>query len=65
MEPVNLLESKIYLIDTVIIFLFWIFSKLDFPHRSKSVKEVSEKLEILILISLRSSKSAFWIFLQK
>ena len=56
MEPVNLSESKIYLIDAVKIFLFWILSKLDFPYRSKSVKAVSEKLEILILISLKSSK---------
>ena len=62
MEPVNLSESKIYLIDAVKIFLFWILSKLDFPYRSKSVKVVSEKLEILI-ISLRSSKRVFWIFL--
>ena len=62
MEPVNLSESKIYLIDAVKIFLFWILSKLDFPYRSKSVKVVSEKLEILI-ISLRSCKRVFWIFL--
>ena len=55
MEPVNLSESTIYLIDAVKI-LFWILSKLDFPYRSKSVKAVSEKLEILILISLKSSK---------
>ena len=65
MEPVNLSESKIYLIDAVKIFLFWILSKLDFPYRSKSVKAVSEKLEILILISLRSSKRVFWIFVKK
>ena len=62
MEPVNLSESKIYLIDAVKI-LFCILSKLDFPYRSKSVKAVSEKLEILILISLRSSKRVFRIFL--
>ena len=55
MEPVNLSESKIYLIVSVKI-VFWILSKLDFPYRSKSVKAVSEKLEILILISLKSSK---------
>ena len=60
MEPVNLSESKIYLIDTVKIFLFWILSKLDFPCRSKSAEAVSEKLEILILISLRSSKRGFF-----
>ena len=65
MEPVNLSESKIYLIDAVKIFLFWILSKLDFPYRSKSVKAVSEKLEILILISLRSSKRVFRIFVKK
>ena len=56
MEPVNLSESKIYLIEVVKIFLFWILSKLDFPYWSKSAKAVSEKLEILILISLKSSK---------
>ena len=50
MEPVNLSESTRYFIDAVKIFLFWILSKLDFPYRSKSVKAVSEKLEILILI---------------
>ena len=53
MEPVSLSESKIYLIDAVKVFSFWILSKRDFPCRSKSVKAVSEKLEILILISLR------------
>ena len=63
MEPSNLSESTIYLIDTVKIFLFWILSKLDFRYRSKLVNPVSEKLEILILISLRSSKRVFWIFL--
>ena len=63
MKPVNLSESTRYFIDTVKIFLFWILSKLDFPYRSKSVKAVSEKLEILILISLRSSKRVFRIFL--
>ena len=63
MEPVNLSESKIYLIDAVKIFLFWILSKLDFPYRSKSVKVVSEKLETLILISFRSYKRVFRIFL--
>ena len=62
MEPVNLSESKIYLIVAVKI-VFWILSKLDFPYRSKSVKAVSEKLEILILISLRSSKRVFQMFL--
>ena len=62
MEPVNLSESKICLIDAVKIFLLWILSKLDFPYRSKSVKVVSEKLEILILISLRASKRVFRIF---
>ena len=56
MEPVNLAQSTIYLINTVKIFLFWILSKLDFPYRSKSVKAVSEKFEILILLTLRSSK---------
>ena len=61
MELVNLSESKIYLIDAVKI-LFWILSKLDFPYRSKPVKKVSEKLEILILISLWSSKRVLWIF---
>ena len=61
MEPVNLSESTIYLIDAVKI-LFWILSKLDFPYRSKPVKTVSEKLEILILISLWSSKRVLWIF---
>ena len=39
MEPVNLSESTIYLIDAVKIFLFWILSKLDFSYRSKSVKK--------------------------
>ena len=66
MEPVNLSESAIYLIYTVKISLYsyyCYFFKLDFPYRSKSVKAVSEKLEILILISLRSSKRVFWIFL--
>ena len=63
MEPVNLSESTIYLIDAVKIFLFWILSKLDFPCRSKSVKAVSEKFEILILITLRSSKSVSRILL--
>ena len=63
MEPVNLSESKVYLIDTVKIFLFWILSKLDCPYRSKSFKAVSQKLEILILISLRSSKRVFQMFL--
>ena len=63
MEPANLSESTIYLIDTVKIFLFWILSKLDFRYRSKLVNAVSEKLEILILISLRSSKRVFRIFL--
>ena len=53
MEPVNLSVSEIYVIDTVKIVLFWILLKLDFPYRSKSVKAFSEKLEILILISLR------------
>ena len=53
MEPAKLSESTIYLIDTVKIFLFWILSKLDIRYRSKSVNAVSEKLEILILISLR------------
>ena len=51
MEPVNFSDSKIYLIGLVKIFLFWILSKLDFPYKSTSVKAVSEKLEILILIS--------------
>ena len=50
MEPVNLSESTIYLIDAVKVFLFWILSKLDFSCRSTSVKAISEKLEILILI---------------
>ena len=63
MEPVNLSESKVYLIGAVKIFLFWILSKLDCPYRSKSFKAVSEKLEILILISLRSSKRVFQMFL--
>ena len=63
MEPVNLSESKIYLIDAVKIFLFWILSKLDFPYRSKSVKAISKKLEILMLISLWSAKRVFRIFL--
>ena len=63
MEPVNLSESIIYLIDAIKIFLFWILSKLDFPYRSKSVKAVSEKFEILILITLRSSKRVSQIFL--
>ena len=63
MEPVNLSESTIYLIDAVKIFLFWILSKLDFPYRSKSFKAVPEKFEILILITLRSSKRAFRTFL--
>ena len=63
MEPVNLSESTIYLIDAVKIFLFWILSKLDFSHRSKSVKAVSEKFEILILITLRSSKRVLRILL--
>ena len=62
MEPLNLSESTIYLIDAVKI-LFWILSKFDFPHRSKSVKAVSEKFEILILITLRSSKTVFQILL--
>ena len=62
MEPVNLSESKIYLIDAVKIFLYWILSTLDFPYRSKSLKAVAEKLKILILISLRSSKRIFRIF---
>ena len=53
MEPVNLSESTIYLIDAIKIFLFWILSKFDFPYRSKSVKAVSEKFERLILIILR------------
>ena len=57
MEPVNLSEPKVYLTDTVKIFLFWILSKLD--------KAVSEKIEILILISLSSSKRVFRIFLLK
>ena len=56
MEPVNISESTIYLIDAVKIFLFWILLKLDFPYKSKSVKAVSQKFEILILITLRSSK---------
>ena len=45
MEPVNLSESIIYLIDAIKIFLFWILSKLDFPCRNKPLKAVSEKLE--------------------
>ena len=45
MEPVNLSESIIYLIDAVKIFLFRILSKLDFPYRSKSVKAVSKVLQ--------------------
>ena len=48
MELVNLSESTIYLTDAANIFLFWILSKPDFPYRSKSVKAISEKLEILI-----------------
>ena len=56
MKPINLSEPTIYFIDAVKIFIFWILSKLDFPYRSKSVKEISEKIEILILITLRSSK---------
>ena len=63
MEPVNLSESTIYLIDAVKIFFFWILSKLNFPYRSKSFKAVSEKFEILILITLRLSKRAFRTFL--
>ena len=63
MEPVNLSESTIHLIDTVKIFLFCILSKLDFLYKSKSVKAVSEKFEILILITLRSSKRVLQIFL--
>ena len=62
-EPVNFSESTIYLIDTGKIFFFWILSKLDLPYRSKSVKAVSEKIEILILITLRSSKMVLRIFL--
>ena len=65
MEPVNLSESTRYFIDAVKIFLFWILSKPDFPYRSKSVKAVSEKFEILILITLRSCKRVCRIFLQK
>ena len=64
-EPVNFSESTIYLIDTGKIFFFWILSKLDLPCRSKSVKAVSEKIEILILITLRSSKMVLRIFLYK
>ena len=66
MEPVNVSESTIYLIYTVKIFLYsyyCYFFKLDFPCRSKSDKAVSEKLEIFILITSRSSKRDFWIFL--
>ena len=63
MEPVNLSESTIYLIDAVKIFLFWILSKLDFPYGSKSVKAVLEKFEILILTALRSSKWVLRILL--
>ena len=64
MEPVKILsESTIYLIGTVKIFLFWILSKLNFPYRSKSVKAVSQRFEILILITLRSSKRVLWIML--
>ena len=56
MEPVNLSESTKYLIDAVEI-LFWKFSKIDLPYRSKSVKTVLEKIKVLLLIKLRSSKS--------
>ena len=63
MEPVNLSESTIYYIDADKIFLFWILSKLDFPCRSKSVKAVSRKFEILILTTLRSSKRVLQILL--
>ena len=63
MKTVNLSESTRYFIDTVKIFLFWILSKLDFPCRSKSVNAVSKKLEIWILITLRSCKRVFRIFL--
>ena len=56
MEQVNLSESTINLRDAVKKFLFWILSKLDFPYRRKNVKAVSETFEILILITLRSSK---------
>ena len=63
MEPVNLSGSTIYLTDAAKILLFWILSKLDFPYRSKSVKAVLEKFEILILIKLRSSKRVSRILL--
>ena len=64
MEPVKILsESTIYLIGAVKIFLFWILSKLNFPYRSKSVKAVSQRFEILILITLRSPKRVLWIML--
>ena len=62
MEPADLLESTIYF-DAVKIFLFWILSKIDFPKRSKSVKPVSEKFKILILITLRSFKRVLRILL--
>ena len=61
MEPVNLSESTIHLIDAVKIFLFWILSKLHFPNRSNSIKAASEKFEILMLIIVRSSKRVLWI----
>ena len=51
MEPVNLSESTIYFIDTGKILFLWFLSKLYFPNRSKSVKVVSEKFKILILIT--------------
>lgn len=43
MEPINLSESTVHLTDAIKIFLFWILSKLEFPHRNKSVKTVPEK----------------------
>ena len=63
MELVNFSESAIYLTDAVKMFLFWVLSKRDFPYRSKSVKAISKKNEILILITLRLSKRVFWILL--
>ena len=48
-EPVNLSESTINMIDAAKVILFWILSKLASSCRSKLVKAVSESFEKLTL----------------
>ena len=48
MEPVNLSECTIYLIDAAKIFLFWILSKLEIFHIEVNQSKQFDKGRILL-----------------